>query len=361
MAEDGYFYVIGGRDSGASTAYRHNERLMVGAPAGLTWLSFSPDQGTIPAEGNVPIQVLFRADVPETRDPGTYQAQVRVKYTSPYGALTVPVTMTVSGVVTPTPVPPTATPAPQPTATPEPQPTATPVPTVAPSPTSAPTPTVAPTDIPFPTVIPPEPTPVVQEGTPTGAPTPLSSDELPKTGGDTQGNVVISPDVVRQILGDQVSADVYQLVEVKNGEEKTFTTTTGYVTLTVTSTAIEEGQVVYRWIMVIWNNATELWETVTGEITTAGAALPAFEATATTLRSRIADGGPYDLDGAVNGIVQSRTAMALLGAPKAAPAPTTAPTGAPAGTGGGGCAVQSWGSLLPFALLLLPLVLLGKK
>ncbi len=361
VAEDGYFYVIGGRDSGASTAYRHNERLMVGAPAGLTWLSFSPDQGAIPAGGNGPIQVLFRADVPEARDPGTYQAQVRVKYPGPYGALTVPVTMTVSGVVTPTPVPPTATPAPQPTATPGPQPTATPEPTVAPSPTSAPTPTVAPTDIPFPTVIPPEPTPVVQEGTPTGAPTPLSSDELPKTGGDTQGNVVISPDVVRQILGDQVSADVYQLVEVKNGEEKTFTTTTGYVTLTVTSTAIEEGQVVYRWIMVIWNNATELWETVTGEITTAGAALPAFEATATTLRSRIADGGPYDLDGAVNGIVQSRTAMALLGAPKAAPAPTTAPTGAPAGTGGGGCAVQSWGSLLPFALLLLPLVLLGKK
>ncbi len=358
VADDGYFYVIGGRNDAGNTAYNHNERLEVG---GLTWLSLSPDQGAVPAGGNVPVQVIFRADVPEASDPGTYHAQVRVKYPSPYGTLTVPVTMTVSGAGTPTPVP-TNTPVPQPTNTPGPQPTNTPGPTGVPSPTSAPTPTVAPTDMPEPPVVPPEPTPVVQEGTPTGTPLPIASpDELPNTGGGTQENVFISPDVVRQILGDQVSADAYQLVEVKNGEEKTFTTTTGYVTLTVTSEVSESGHAVYRWIMVIWNNVTELWETVTGEIVTAGAALPAFETTTTTLQSRIADGGPYDLDGAVNGIVQSRTAMALLGAPKAAPAPTTAPTGVPAGTGGGGCAVQAWGNFLPFALLLLPLVLLGKK
>ncbi len=399
VADDGYFYVIGGRNSDGDTAFNHNERLEVGAPAGLTWLSLSPDQGAVPAGGNVPVQVVFRADVPEASDPGTYQAQVRVKYPSPYGTLTVPVTMTVLGAGTPTPVPtntpvpqptntpvpqptntpvpqptntpvpqPTNTPVPQPTNTPVPQPTNTPVPTGVPSPTSAPTPTVAPTDIPIPTVAPTAPTPMVQEGTP-GSSSPLTPEKLPHSGGTTQENVMISPDVVRQILGSQVLADAYQLAEVKNGEEKTFATTTGYVTLTVTSTATAEGHVVYRWIMVIWNNATELWETVTGEIVTAGATLPAFVATSHELRSRMADGGSYDLDGVKNGIVRSRTAMALLAAPGTLPtsAPTTAPTTAPtptstpAGTGGGGCAVQAWGNFLPFALLLLPLVLLGKK
>jgi len=245
---------------------------------------------------------------------------------------------------TATPVPqPTATPVPQPTATPVPQPTATPEPQ--PTATPVPTPPVAPTDMPEPPVLPPEPTPVVQEGTPTGTPAPLAPNELPQTGGATQENVVISPDVVRQILGDQVSPDAYQLVDVKNGEEKTFITTSGYVTLTVTSETSESGHAVYRWIMVIWNDVTKIWETVTGEITTGGAALSAFEATATELQSRIADGGPYDLDGLVNGTVQSRTAMALLAAPKAAPAPTTSPRS----SSGGGCST----GLVPGALLLL--------
>ena len=208
---------------------------------------------------------------------------------------------------------------------------------------------------------------MVQEGSPVGNPTPLPSDQLPKTGGNTQENVSLPPEVVRQILGDQVLADAYQLAEVKNGEAKTFNTTTGFVTLTVTSTATAEGGTVYRWTMLIWNNATQLWETVTGEIVTAGTARPAFEASATTLRSRLADGGSYDLDGIKNGTVQTRTAMALLAAPGTLPTtaptsgPTSTPTNIPSGTGGGGCAVQSWGSFLPFALLLLPLALLGKR
>ena len=280
--------------------------------------------------------------------------------------------------VTPTPVPtvaptavptvvPTAVPTqvpPQPTATPvPPQPTATPVPTGVPTPTTAPEPTVVPTSIPVPTSVPVEPTPVVQEGTPTGVPSPLSPDELPKTGGETQDNVFISPDVVRQILGDQVAADDYQLAEVKNGEEKTFTTTTGYVTLTVTSTSTTEGNTVYRWTMLIWNNTTQLWETVTGEIVTGGTARPAFEASDTTITSRIADGGPYDLDGVKNGTVQSRTVMALLAAPKTtAPSPTVAPTVRPTvapttspwtSNSGGGC---STGMLPGALLLLLPLI-----
>ena len=188
---------------------------------------------------------------------------------------------------------------------------------------------MAPTSIPVPTNAPVQPTPVVQEGTPTGTPAPLASNELPKTGGGTQENVFISPDVVRQILGDQVAADDYQLAQVKNGEEKTFTTNTGYVTLTITSTSTTEGGTVYRWTMLIWNDTTQLWETVTGEIVAGGSARPAFEASGTTLTSRIADGGPYDLDGVKNGTVQSRTAMVLLAAPQTTPSPTGAPTTAP--------------------------------
>ena len=404
VADDGYFYVIGGRNGAGDTLYATNERLFVGSGGeGVPWLSLSPDRGAIGAGGNLPLQVIFRADVPEATSPGTYQARIRVQSSSPYGTLTVPVTMTVLGAGTPTPVPtvvPTNTPVPQPTNTPAPtatptvaptqvpptatpvptavptvaptqvppQPTATPVPTGEPTPTAAPvTPTVAPTNIPVPTAVPVQPTPMVQEGAPVGNPTPLPSDQLPKTGGNTQDNVSLPPEVVRQILGDQVLADAYQLAEVKNGEAKTFNTTTGFVTLTVTSTATAEGGTVYRWTMLIWNNATQLWETVTGEIVTAGTARPAFEASATTLRSRLADGGSYDLDGIKNGTVQTRTAMALLAAPGTLPTtaptsgPTSTPTNIPSGTGGGGCAVQSWGSFLPFALLLLPLALLGKR
>ena len=81
--------------------------------------------------------------------------------------------------------------------------------------------------------------------------------------------------------------------------------------------------------MLIWNNTTQLWETVTGEIVAGGSARPAFEASGTTLTSRIADGGPYDLDGVKNGTVQSRTAMVLLAAPQTTPSPTGAPTVAP--------------------------------
>ena len=222
---------------------------------------------------------------------------------------------------------------------------------------------MVPTSIPVPTSVPVEPTPVVQEGTPTGVPAPLSPDELPKTGGETQDNVFISPDVVRQILGDQVAADDYQLAQVKNGEEKTFSTTTGYVTLTVTSTSTTEGGTVYRWTMLIWNNTTQLWETVTGEVVTGGTARPAFEASDTTITSRIADVGPYDLDGVKNGTVQSRTVMALLAAPKTtAPSPTVAPTVRPTvapttspwtSNSGGGC---STGMLPGALLLLLPLI-----
>ena len=70
---------------------------------------------------------------------------------------------------------------------------------------------------------------------------------------------------------------------------------------------------------------------------------------------RMADGGPYDLDGKADGLLVAKTLTVLLGVPK--PGATIAPTGAatPSGSsgsggGGGGCSV---GFAPGLALLLL--------
>ena len=70
---------------------------------------------------------------------------------------------------------------------------------------------------------------------------------------------------------------------------------------------------------------------------------------------RVADGGPYDLDGKADGLLVAKTLTVLLGVPK--PGTTIAPTGAatPSGSsgsggGGGGCSV---GFAPGLALLLL--------
>ncbi|MCA9972932.1 MAG: DUF4397 domain-containing protein, partial [Anaerolineales bacterium] len=67
VASDGYFYVIGGRDSAGAIVYDANERLMVGAPVGpctpsdLPWLSVNPISGTLSAGGSEQITVSLDA------------------------------------------------------------------------------------------------------------------------------------------------------------------------------------------------------------------------------------------------------------------------------------------------------------
>ena len=264
---------------------------------------------------------------------------------------------------------PTPTGAPAPTETPVPQPTATPghtvtgAPSATPGPTGtgAPSPTgAAPTDMPVPTGVPPAPTPVVREGSLQGDPRGLLPEELPHAGGASRGDVRISPDIVRQILGSQVLPEAYQLVEVREGQEAVFATGTGFVTLVVTSSVTEEGSVVYRWILVVKNQQTGAWEVATGEVGAPGRACPAFEATAQELRTRVADGGPYDKDGRKDATVTLETATVLLGAPREGPSPL--PSGSPGSAGGGGCGVGSFPLASLLVLLLVPLgVLKGSK
>ena len=267
--------------------------------------------------------------------------------------------------VTPTP---TDTPAP----TTEPSPTAEPSPTTGPSPTGSPLPTA----IPQPTQPPTEPQPLVIEGVKQGE-TPLDPEDAPQTGGATGTNVAIPPEVLRAILGN-VDAEHFQVVSLGDALETVFSTGSGMVELRVVSEPTLQGGVIYRWTLLAWNNKTSRWEVAaSGEIVTAsGRRAAAFEATATTLTTRLQDGGSFDLDGVVNGVVRARTATTLLGAPGMAP--TVAPTGSPApspsvvpptatpsvpsvGSSGGGCNSGLPGFLLPTLLLGTPLLLLLKR
>ena len=77
------------------------------------------------------------------------------------------------------------------------------------------------------------------------------------------------------------------------------------------------------------------------------------------LTSRMADGGPYDLDGVVNGTVRARTSTVLLAAPGASP--TGIPTEGASGSQGGGCD-GGMSSLLPsLALLGIPVLLWRRR
>jgi hypothetical protein len=63
-AGDGYFYVIGGRDSAGAIVYDSNERLQVVtacAPQDMPWLSVAPASGSILAGGNQVVDVVFNS------------------------------------------------------------------------------------------------------------------------------------------------------------------------------------------------------------------------------------------------------------------------------------------------------------
>jgi hypothetical protein len=67
---------------------------LVGQPP--TWLTVTPITGTVSALGTQPIALDFDAGVPEVLEPGIYEATLRVRNDTPYGALEVPVTMNVT-------------------------------------------------------------------------------------------------------------------------------------------------------------------------------------------------------------------------------------------------------------------------
>jgi len=72
---------------------------MLGLPIGggpdVPWLDETPKLGTVLADDSLDIQVDFDASVPEVDQPGDYYADLDVLNDTPYGKLTVPVTMTV--------------------------------------------------------------------------------------------------------------------------------------------------------------------------------------------------------------------------------------------------------------------------
>ena len=101
-ATDGYFYVIGGRDSVGSVAYPNNERLYVGAagPSEVIWLDQEPKFGSVVADGgSQEVEVMFDASM--VTEPGIYNATVRVVSNDPQqGVVNIPVSMEVLDVAT---------------------------------------------------------------------------------------------------------------------------------------------------------------------------------------------------------------------------------------------------------------------
>ncbi|MCA9973542.1 MAG: carboxypeptidase regulatory-like domain-containing protein [Anaerolineales bacterium] len=99
VATDGYFYVIGGRDSAGAIIYTTNERLEVGYAGGggdVPWLSEVPDTGTIVADGGT-FSVDFVFDASQVTQAGEYYATVQVVSNDPVmSPINIPVTMTIS-------------------------------------------------------------------------------------------------------------------------------------------------------------------------------------------------------------------------------------------------------------------------
>jgi uncharacterized repeat protein (TIGR01451 family) len=97
VAIDGYFYVIGGRDSAGAVPYATNERLYVGY-AGLsdaTWITQDPITGTVEAENTFDIEITFIAE-PEMTIGTTYLAKIRLSTNDPVRKIIeLPVSMTV--------------------------------------------------------------------------------------------------------------------------------------------------------------------------------------------------------------------------------------------------------------------------
>jgi len=109
VASDGYFYVIGGRDSAGDVVYATNERLEVGYAGGgggggaIPWLAEDPDVGTVAADSTFPVDITFDASaaVTEVTQPGEYFGTLYVMSNDPYAAsIVVPVTMTVTAPAT---------------------------------------------------------------------------------------------------------------------------------------------------------------------------------------------------------------------------------------------------------------------
>jgi uncharacterized membrane protein len=98
VATDGYFYVIGGRDSAGAIIYTTNERLYVGSPVStdVFWLSQDPESGVVPADDSFDVEITFTAF--PTMPLGTYTATMSVFTNDPVnGRIDVPVTMVVTG------------------------------------------------------------------------------------------------------------------------------------------------------------------------------------------------------------------------------------------------------------------------
>jgi Subtilase family/Carboxypeptidase regulatory-like domain/Repeat of unknown function (DUF6923)/PKD domain len=68
---------------------------MLNPAVDVPWLSESPISGTLASGASTPVAVTFDAGVPEVTQPGDYLGTLRIKNDTPYGALQVPVTMTV--------------------------------------------------------------------------------------------------------------------------------------------------------------------------------------------------------------------------------------------------------------------------
>ncbi|MBN1900902.1 choice-of-anchor J domain-containing protein [Candidatus Sumerlaeota bacterium] len=99
VASNGYFYVIGGRDSAGNVVYANNERLEVGYVSGFAdapWLDENPTTGTIAAGDSLIVSVNFDAGVPEVTDLGDYKALLTINANTPYGSERVRARMTVS-------------------------------------------------------------------------------------------------------------------------------------------------------------------------------------------------------------------------------------------------------------------------
>ncbi len=93
------FYKIGGSTGGFSPI--PNSELYpglddCGGVADVPWVSASPVEGTLSANGGSQVvDVTFDASVPEVNQPGTYQAELRVKTDTPYKVEPVELTMNV--------------------------------------------------------------------------------------------------------------------------------------------------------------------------------------------------------------------------------------------------------------------------
>jgi subtilisin family serine protease len=97
VASDGYFYVIGGRDSAGAIIYATNERLYVGSSAvgDVPWFSTNPTSGSVdPDGGEVEVEVTFDAGF--VSQLGEYNAILRIRSNDPQQpSYNIPVTMNV--------------------------------------------------------------------------------------------------------------------------------------------------------------------------------------------------------------------------------------------------------------------------